>query len=950
MVFTRRRLRQVPQRHFHRPGLEALEDRTLLSAPSWNGYANDPQHTGISAVPAVALDFIRWKTPVDLNPQYSGGDLLIHYGSPLVTPANTVIVPVKTGATDGFRVEAHNGVDGSLKWMNTTDYILPTHGWTPSYSPTLTPLGRLYFPGSGGRVYYINSPDADGAVVSGAYAFYPGYDHSQDSTVFISTPITSDNAGNIYFGFQVTGSTNQNLKSGLARISAGGVPTWVAATTAAGDSTVSKIGQNSAPALSNDGNLVYIAVNGSGPSYLLALNSTTLATVSKVALKDVLSGKTATVPDDGTASPTVGPDGDVYFGVLENPFPENHDRGWLLHFDHFLVQQKLSGAFGWDDTASIVPSSMVPAYNGPSSYLLMTKYNNYAGVGGDGHNKLAVLDPNTTEIDPITGAVVMREVYTILGQTPDPDFPNKPGAVREWCINTAGIDPATKSILANSEDGRLYRWDMTTNTFSQSITLTTATGEAYTPVVIGVNGTVYAVNNATLFAVQTAATVTVVTSSANPSGAGQPVTFTAHVSNVIPGYSPPPGQITFYDQGQYLGTFNLDSGIASVTTAPTPGNHTITAVYSGSNAGNIPALPSVGTAKQAVRLGPSLFAIGGSPGLVQIRRVSDGGLIAEFAPFGPFYTGGVNVAVGDIANRGYEDLVVAADTGNPDVRVYDGQAITNGTFNPVFPDASLLAQWFPYGLNFNVGATVAVGDVSNNGFLDIITGADVGNPDVRVYSGKDIANHVFNPYGYSLLAQWFPYALQFNVGANVAAGDLNGDGYADVVTGATAGNPDVRAYDGKAIATGGFSSGNPDASRIAQFFAFGLNFNVGATVAVGDVNGDGFNDILVGASAGNPQVKAYNGEAIAAKTFATGTAESNVITSFFAYGLNFNVGANVAAGEFDTSGKAEILTGATGGAPHYRVVPGNASGVMPPALPGLEGIPPDFDGGISVGA
>jgi hypothetical protein len=137
----------------------------------------------------------------------------------------------------------------------------------------------------------------------------------------------------------------------------------------------------------------------------------------------------------------------------------------------------------------------------------MTKYNNYAGLGGDGVNKIAILDPNDTEIDPRTHFPVMKEVISIAGQTPDPEYiDNFPNAVREWCINSAAVDPFTGSVLANSEDGRLYRWDLTSNTFSESITLTSATGEAYTPTLIGADGTVYAVNNATLFAVKCAAT------------------------------------------------------------------------------------------------------------------------------------------------------------------------------------------------------------------------------------------------------------------------------------------------------------------------------------------------------------------------------------------------------------------------------------------------------------
>ncbi|MGO9517578.1 MAG: hypothetical protein ACLPND_11080 [Candidatus Korobacteraceae bacterium] len=96
---------------------------------------------------------------------------------------------------------------------------------------------------------------------------------------------------------------------------------------------------------------------------------------------------------------------------------------------------------------------------------------------------------------------VMKEVITQLGVTPDPDFPTFPGAVREWCINTAVVDPFTRAVMVNSEDGKLYRWDLTSNTLSESIELSGGIGEAYTPTVIGSDGTVYAINDAVLSAV-----------------------------------------------------------------------------------------------------------------------------------------------------------------------------------------------------------------------------------------------------------------------------------------------------------------------------------------------------------------------------------------------------------------------------------------------------------------
>jgi hypothetical protein len=69
---------------------------------------------------------------------------------------------------------------------------------------------------------------------------------------------------------------------------------------------------------------------------------------------------------------------------------------------------------------------------------------------------------------------------------------------------------------------------------------------------------------------------------------------------------------------------------------------------------------------------------------------------------------------------------------------------------------------------------------------------------------------------------------------------------------------------------------------------------------------------------------------------------------FFAYALNLNIGAAVASADFEGTGKFDILTGASAGAPHYRVVQGNATGTQPPAL--FEGFAQDIQGGLSVGA
>jgi hypothetical protein len=339
------------------------------------------------------------------------------------------------------------------------------------------------------------------------------------------------------------------------------------------------------------------------------------------------------------------------------------------------------------------------------------------------------------------------------------------------------------------------------------------------------------------------------------------------------------------------------------------------------------------------------FAIGGAPGRVLVYK-PDNTLVADFQPYGPAYTGPISVALGDITGNGYYDLVTAAAAGNPDVRVYDGRAFATGTFDPNNPGASLLTQWFAYGLNFNIGANVAVGDIETDGFADIVTGASAGNPDVRVFRGRDIATGSFEPTGTSLVAQFFPYALGFNIGVNVAVGDVSGNGFADLVTAPTAGNPDVRVFRGQDIAQGTFQPTGH--SLLAQFFPYALGFNVGAFVAVGDTTGSGFGDVITGASAGNPDVRVYSGQAIAQGSFNGNNPDASLRSEFFAYELGLGLGATVASADFAGTGRYDILTGASFGAPHYRVVAGTSTGVLPPAL--FEGIPSDLQDGIAVGA
>ena len=467
---------------------------------SWSSFGRTAQHTAIAPFRAQTLTRVRWQTPVDLDPQYSGTDLAIHYGSPLITAGNTVILPVKTGAQGGFRVEARSGKNGSLIWSLTSDYTLPPHGWIPVFGPVLTPRPRVWLPGAGGTVYYRDDPDSPTGE-RGQVAFY-GLDVYRanaalfDASVMINTPLTADASGAIYFGFVVLKSVPGGVVSGIARIGPDGAGSWIAATDAGSDPNVTEPAPNSALALSQDSGTLYGVVKNGSVGYLVALDSVTLWPRYRVRLLDPATGLDAFLDDNSSASPTIGFDGDVYLGVLESTY-ENHGRGWLLHFDRELVQSKIPGAFGWDATPGLIPRGMVPSYRGNSSYLLVTKYNDYVEQGGNGLNRIAILDPATAEADPVTGVPVMQEVLSVAGPTPD----GPPPMVKEWCINSAAVDERGKAVFAINEDGNLYRWDLTGNTLTHAVRLTSGVGEAYTPTLIGMEGTVYAIANGTLFAV-----------------------------------------------------------------------------------------------------------------------------------------------------------------------------------------------------------------------------------------------------------------------------------------------------------------------------------------------------------------------------------------------------------------------------------------------------------------
>ena len=233
-------------------------------------------------------------------------------------------------------------------------------------------------------------------------------------------------------------------------------------------------------------------------------------------------------------------------------------------------------------------------------------------------------------------------------------------------------------------------------------------------------------------------------------------------------------------------------------------------------------------------------------------------------------------------------LVVGATAGSdPVVVVVD--PITN---RDVF-------RFMPFEQAFRGGVSVAVGDVVGDATPDIaVAAASNGGPRVAIYDGETG----------TVVRDFFVYEPTFRGGVTVAIGDIDGDGDNDLVTGTgTGGGPRVTVID---VATG---------NTIRNFFAFEDSFRGGVTVGSDDVDGNGFDDIVVGTGVGGaPRVSVFSGD-----------DTGNVLLNFFAFDSSFRSGVNVSAADLDGDGKADVLVGAgTGGSPHVRVIAGADGSVL----------------------
>ncbi len=180
---------------------------------------------------------------------------------------------------------------------------------------------------------------------------------------------------------------------------------------------------------------------------------------------------------------------------------------------------------------------------------------------------------------------------------------------------------------------------------------------------------------------------------------------------------------------------------------------------------------------------------------------------------------------------------------------------------------------------------VATADFNGDGVSDVAVSAGPGGgPRVSIIDGFTLR----------VIDNFFAFESSFTGGVYVAAGDLNNSGRPELIVGAgEGGGPRLQVYD---TATG---------IRTFDQFAYESTSRTGVHVAVGDFNGDGFNDVFIGAGAGGaPRVRVLSGKTLPNQT---------VLADFFAFDSGDRNGVNISAGDFDSDGKADIVVGSGNG-------------------------------------
>ena len=238
----------------------------------------------------------------------------------------------------------------------------------------------------------------------------------------------------------------------------------------------------------------------------------------------------------------------------------------------------------------------------------------------------------------------------------------------------------------------------------------------------------------------------------------------------------------------------------------------------------------------------------GEPPHVKIMN-GKGELENDFFAYDEMFTGGVNLAVGDVDGDGNIEIITApASGGAPDIRIFNG-------------DGSQVTGLWAYSSLIRGGFNVATAELNGDSIIDImVTPGEGFGPQVAMFTGAG-----------NLIGRFWAFATTFDGGINAAAGDITGDSYNEIiVTPMTKGGPQVRVFDYQG-------------SAISQFWAYSQSLRGGYTPILMDIDQDGGNEIVTAPGEGfGPHVRAFEYD---------GTEVSNIFT----HSMYFRGGVNVSS-------------------------------------------------------
>jgi sugar lactone lactonase YvrE len=408
---------------------------------------------------------------------------------------------------------------------------------------------------------------------------------------------------------------------------------------------------------------------------------------------------------------------------------------------------------------------------------------------------------------------------------------------------------------------------MSTGTYTGSITVT-GEGALSSPVVIPV----------TLNIVQETGTINVTTSVAG-------ATFTINGPASYSGSG-----VSWTRAGAPTGTYAIVYGNVNGYTTPSSQNQTLQAGGTISFHGEY-----VSEGGQQAETGRSII-VGAGPGesnegIVKVFKADGTETGLEFIAHGYGY--GVNIAAGDINKDGIDEIITAPGPGadNPaEIRIYDrnGNELTN---------LRITASQYKYGAN------VAAGDFNGDGYYEVVAGAGEGggnSAEVKVFA-YDPINNIMVDSGIDLVA------YSSGDGVRVTAGDIDNDGVDEIITAPGAGKNNRGTVKVWAVETA-MGAGQWSVSKV-QEYTVSSRYRNSISIASGDVNGDGYGEVITGEGPdrrARDEIRIYdrNGEKV---------------TEFKAY-ITKQYGVNVASGDLDKDGVAEIVAGAGPGDRNRAIV------------------------------